>query len=135
MQSNPNEESVGVLCELCGSGALWDTVDSYLGECGMSPQEDASKRGKRLGRFPNLAGLCRYVHTGLGDLQDLCRRFPQEYDRLLAIFEDEALNCALSSTLLTPYIKKRLHYLDSETQSSNKEVRYSFEHDIYADGE
>ena len=59
---------------------------------------------------------------------------PDEYDRLVAIFEDEALNADISPNLLSTYMKKRLLYVcDEEPQGT--EVKYCFEHDIYADGE
>ena len=72
----------------------------------------------------------------------LAVRFPNEYDKLIAIFEDEALNSDVSPTLLSAYLKKRLCYSyersgesDGRREDSDKEVRYCFEHDIFADGE
>ena len=124
---------------MCERGALWQTVDAYLAECKSdtaTATSDAAKKAKRTARFPNLAGLCRYASTGTSDLSELRAEFPAEYDRLLAIFEDEALNAELSSTLLSSYMKHRIMKTDGEqAQNAESEVSYSFEHDIFADGE
>ena len=60
---------------------------------------------------------------------------PDEYDRLVAIFEDEALNADISPNLLSTYMKKRLLYVCDEETTQVGKIKYCFEHDIYADGE
>lgn len=125
------------LCKLCRHGELWNTVDGYLDTCRTEESDTSGKRGKRQNRFPNLAGLCRYAQAGIGAIGQLRQKHPDEYDRLLAIFEDEALNAELSPTLLSAYMKKRMLYSAEEDVESDKrvEVRYCFEHDIFNDGE
>ncbi len=130
----------GILSRICKSGILEHIVDEYICSCypksSESTDNTARSRPRVKARFPNLAGLCRYVGTGLSDLEALRGDYPEEYDKLLAIFEDEALNSEISSTLLSAYLKKRIAYTTcKESTDNSKEVRYSFEHDIFADGE
>ena len=51
----------------------------------------------------------------------------------LAILEDEALNSALSPTLVSAYLKKRLGYDGTEKRASSQ-LEISFEHDVFEDG-
>ena len=120
--------------KLLESGRLYRMADKYIECCRTSPREDGAKT-KRQYRFPNLAGFCRYVKSGLSDLLELKVSNPDEYDRLVAIFEDEALNADISPNLLSTYMKKRLLYVCDEEAPPGAEVKYCFEHDIYADGE
>ena len=128
----------GVFAHLKRSGTLGERVEEYIRSCD-APRGESESRSKRasLGRLPNLAGLCRYLGTGLGDLKAFSVKYPREYDNLLAIFEDEVLNYDTSSTMLTAYLKKRLCYADEPADEPEKitEVRYCFEHDITRDGE
>ena len=128
----------GVFTSLKRSGTLGARVEEYIRSCD-APRGEGEARSKRasLGRLPNLAGLCRYLGTGLGDLKTFSVKYPREYDNLLAIFEDEVLNYDTSSTMLTAYLKKRLCYADEPADEPEKitEVRYCFEHDITRDGE
>ena len=134
------DEPHGLMSQMCRNGLLDGLVEDYINMCHSTHLEasEESSRGKvkvRL-RFANLAGLCRYMGTGLSDLAALRGDFPDEYDKLLAIFEDEALNAEVSPTLLSAYLKKRIRYGDlPEEKSDSKEVRYCFEHDVFADGE
>ena len=126
----------GILCALCESGELWERCDGYVSVCAQA--EEGEGKGKRRTRFPNLAGLCRYLGTGLDDLRMLREDHPKSYDRLLAIFEDEALNFDTSTTLLSSYMKKRLLFSADEELRTQKEpmptVSYCFEHDVFKDG-
>ena len=136
-----SDRTHSVLSELCKNGLLEYIVDEYVNSChsssGVQVSDDGSRsRQKQKCRFANLAGLCRYVGTGLSDLSALCDDYPYEYDKLLAVFEDEALNSEVSPTLLSAYLKKRIAYTTEKDMSGGaKEVRYCFEHDIFADGE
>lgn len=131
------KSSRGIICGLCKHGTLWEQCDEYIVYCSASGSDDG--KSKRRTRFPNLAGLCRYLGTGLDDLRLLKEIYPDSYDRLLAIFEDEALNSDVSTTLLSAYMKKRLSFAVEEEVKTQKdttrEVCYCFEHDVYADGE
>ena len=127
-------EPRGLISELYRSGLLDGLIGEYLESC--RENDDTPSRSKRPPRFANLAGLCRYLGTGLADLEQMRSEYPEEYDRLLAIFEDEALNAGVSPTLLSAYMKKRIRYSgDEERTGGRKEVSYRFEHDIFADGE
>lgn len=119
-------------------GALFEMVDEYLELCHAlpPPEADAKSRAKPRVRFPNIAGFCRFLGTGISDILIFKSEYPLEYDRLLAIFEDEALNSDVSPTLLSAYMKKRMLYaLEDAPRSVPGEVRYCFEHDVFADGE
>lgn len=120
--------------KLLDDGRLYRMADKYIESCRTAPREDGTK-AKRQYRFPNLAGFCRYVKSGLSDLLELKFINPDEYDRLVAVFEDEALNADISPNLLSTYMKKRLLYVCDEETPASTEVKYCFEHDIYADGE
>ena len=136
--SSQGSVSVSSVClELISEGTFFEAVDDYLDLCHTTAEDSAPKaKGRPRGRFPNIAGLCRYLGTGLSDLNLLRAEHPIEYERLLAIFEDEALNSETSPTLLSAYMKKRMLYSTTEdTTISSEEVRYCFEHDIFADGE
>ena len=129
----------GVFSQLKRNGTLRYKVEEYIRSCD-APKGEAEPRSKRgsLGRLPNLAGLCRFLGTGLGDLKVFSAKYPRDYDNLLAIFEDEVLNYDTSSTMLTAYLKKRLCYAADECADDTDkitEVRYCFEHDITRDGE
>ena len=101
-----------------------------------SSQGSSSKKSSAKGRFPNIAGFCRFMKTGVGELEQLASDFPQEYERILSVFEDEALNSDLSSALLSSYMKKRLFYEKACTESKDdSEIKVCFEHDIFGDGE
>lgn len=138
-----NTDADSVLCRMCAEGLLDGLVEDYLRFCSESIRvSESSSKQKSRQRFPNPAGFCRYLNTGLSDMTALAVRFPNEYDKLIAIFEDEALNSDVSPTLLSAYLKKRLCYSyersgesDGRREDSGKEVRYCFEHDIFADGE
>ena len=127
-------KSANKIKKLLEDGKLYRMADKYIESCRVAPREDATKT-KRQYRFPNLAGFCRYVKSGLSDLLELRLSNPDEYDRLVAIFEDEALNADISPNLLSTYMKKRLLYVYDEEAPQGTEVKYCFEHDIYADGE
>ncbi len=130
------EEAREILAGLAECESLMESVSEYLTSCRSESAEQSPSKGKSgAQRFPNLAGFCRHVGAGMSELRSLRARFPHEYDRLLAIFEDEALNSALSPTLLSAYMKKRLLYSEEESEATGKEVVWCFEHDIIADGE
>ena len=130
--------SVSSVCSaLMSEGTFFQAVDDYLDLCHSTAEDIPPKaRGRPRCRFPNIAGLCRFLGTGLSDMNIFKSEYPTEYDRLLAIFEDEALNSEVSPTLLSAYMKKRMLYAVSDGATlSSEEVRYCFEHDIFADGE
>lgn len=135
--THQNSVTISSVClELMSEGTFFDAVDDYLDLCHAVEETPQKARGRPRGRFPNIAGLCRYLGTGLSDVNLLKSEYPVEYDRLLAIFEDEALNSEVSPTLLSAYMKKRMLYSANEgSPLSCEEVRYCFEHDIFADGE
>ena len=121
----------GVVVKLCESGVLFCLVEDYLLEC-----KEQTGKGKGHGRFPNLAGLCRFLGTGVSDIEELRKERPDEHERLMAILEDEALCADVSPTLLASYMKRRLGYGDAECGATGqREVVWRFEHDIYKDGE
>lgn len=132
-----SEANESLTVGLYREGALFGMVDEYLELCHSvtTNETDARSRIKPKARFPNIAGFCRFLGTGISDILIFKSEYPLEYDRLLAIFEDEALNSEVSPTLLSAYMKRRMQYaLEDAPRSAPGEVRYCFEHDIFVDG-
>ena len=66
----------------------------------------------------------------------LAAKYPAAFDKLIAVFEDEAFNSDVSPTLLSAYLKKRLGYEKKEgSEIYEGEMKVVFEHDIMEDGE
>ncbi len=114
-------------------------LEEYIFYCKNPDTDQASKlppKKTAKGRFPNIAGFCRFMKTGTSELEALEAKFPAEYERILSVFEDEALNSDLSPALLSSYMKKRLFYEKSGGESKDDgEIKVCFEHDIFGDGE
>lgn len=93
---------------------------------------------KGRGRFANLAGFCRYLGMGVDAFEREMAGYPEIYGAVCAMFEDEALNCELSATLVSAYLKKRLGYGERADESrsicESAETRLVFEHDVMEDG-
>lgn len=138
----------------CGKRLLW-IAEQYIeeclygewdedGECDEIIIEKAGRHGRRSRknndkkRFPNIAGLCRYIGISARKYAELTSLYPEETGQILAAFEDEALNAEKAAAILVPYLKARLGYSGHQTHEndgSSGEVKIIFEHDIFADGE
>ena len=115
------------------AGRLPKLIGQYLKFCRKSEE-------KKGGRFPNLAGFCRWMGCGMDAVEQLRLTHPEDADYLVAVMEDEALNSpVLSPTVVGAYLKRRLAYGERATSASSSadcgEVRLIFEHDITEDGE
>ena len=142
--------------EACLLGILSELADEYLlsclpkqnekkeGECIDSEQKGKSTKkrdggDKREPKFPNVAGFCRYFGIGRGKYERLSKKYPEEFEKLFAVFEDEALNSQISPSLLSTYLKKRLGYSDAsestQTEVDTDKINLIFDHDIFVDGE
>ena len=128
------EKEGSVICRLLEQGKLDSMLEEYTRKCHES-EEASSQKAKKRAMFPNIAGFCRYIGTGLSDFYDLQTKNLTEYDRLLAVFEDEALNSDVSAAMLSLYMKMRMLYSFEENVGNGEGVSYCFEHDIYVDGE
>lgn len=134
--------------ELFESGEIYSSLEAYLNSSARSGSgEEVVPDGKIKAKaskskcapdcfFPNVAGFCRFLGVSTGELERLGGEYPEEYGRILAVLEDEALNSDLSPTLITAYLKRRLGY-DSPTRAAAQkdQICISFEHDIIEDGE
>jgi hypothetical protein len=125
--------------DACRRGTLDRVLENYVQSCRSTADEEElsakSSKKRSNGRFPNLAGLCRYYRIGIDDLDAIAKKYPTEIDRLYAALEDEALNSGLPPAVLSAYLKKRLGY-DKDIQADGcGEISVRFEHDIYEDGE
>lgn len=125
----------------CVCGLLPDYAREYLAYCQREAEsadavvsdKKASKKNKN--RFPNVAGFCRYFNIGNNEYDLLAAKYPSAFDRLEAMFEDEAFNSDVSPTLLSAYLKKRLGYEKKEgSEIYDGELKIVFEHDIMEDG-
>ena len=126
----------------CVCGLLDAYVREYLAYCQRESQngdegtvdKKASRKSKN--RFPNVAGFCRYFNIGSNEYDVLAAKYPAAFDKLIAVFEDEAFNSDVSPTLLSAYLKKRLGYEKKEgSEIYEGEMKVVFEHDIMEDGE
>ena len=133
MNSAENEESS--IRKLCHLGKLKDLTEEYVALCHSEKTDNGSKKSQPL--LPNLAGFCRYVGIGIDELEGLLKEFPQEREKFFVVLEDEALNSAISPTVLSAYLKKRLGYEKEGTltRDAPTQLRFQFEHDIFKDGE
>lgn len=138
-RKSKQHKSTGTLAGLCREGLLDMMLEEYIFYCKNPDTEQVSESNVKKaakGRFPNIAGFCRFMKTGIGELEALQTDFPEEYERILSVFEDEALNSDLSSALLSSYMKKRLFYEKTGSESKSEgEIKVCFEHDIFGDGE
>ena len=146
MIDKEESELVEAACEM---GILLKLAEEYIIFCHTSENkegeeicENSSKKRKSAQKstiFPNVAGFCRYFGIGAQKYERLSKKYPEEFEKLSAIFEDEALNSEISASLLTAYLKKRLGYGENEkTEKSEVEtgqIRLIFDHDILSDGE
>ena len=152
MQDKESSTSRESIEEACALGLLSELAEEYLlschttkkeGECEEADEKERRPRKKESDkytqRFPNVAGFCRYCGIGRGKYERLSKKYPDEFERLCAVFEDEALNSQISPTVLSAYLKKRLGYADSSevatTQVDTAQLKLIFDHDVFADGE
>lgn len=146
MNSDQSEDRFRRICE---NGKLQSMLKKYICDCSRSEskpdskapserdsnEKKAKKQEGQKKSFPNIAGFCRYLGISTQEFETLLRDFPLQYERLIAVFEDEALNSGLSPALLSAYLKKRIGYDSYSKQPSNDELHICFEHDVYEDGE
>ena len=122
---------------LCKNGLLLPLAEQYVSECAKENSEEKGRK-KESSRFPNLAGFCRTLGTGLFWLEGLEREFPEQYGALCALFEDEALNSNQSPTVISAYMKEHLGFGEGKKETSGAcvsgDIKLIFEHDIYEDG-
>ena len=132
-------DSDSFLYEACRRGLLGEILEEYIASCHPSPSGDTDKKEKskgspRVERFPNLAGFCRYLGCSTEEWLSMERAHPEIFGRLRAALEDEALNAAMSPTVIAAYLKKRLGY-DKDASDTETSISVRFEHDVWRDGE
>ena len=150
-----SDQSECPIKELFASGEIHTLLEKYIRDCEIAgsdlscrdtttEQADLFDRNSRKQKkqtkckssFPNLAGFCRYLGIGSDELSELAEEYPKDYGRILTALEDEALNSALSPTLISSYLKKRLGYGSIKgSEACSSQVQIQFEHDIFEDGE
>jgi hypothetical protein len=127
--------SKGSLLQICQEERIDELLDGYIVFCSADQNVERKKQSSK-NSFPNLAGFCRYLGIGITDLNELSDTHPKEYERIMTVLEDEALNSGLSATLLSAYLKKRLGYdTPSGSVKGSSQLEICFEHDIMEDGE
>lgn len=114
-------------------GSIAEEAERYVAAC----REKKDDAGRGTG-FPNLAGFCRWLKVGQGELREIGLRYPEAYDAMLTILEDEAL-CAVRGTsetarLMTVYLKRRLGYEDEVADAEPGALQVLFDHNILEDG-
>ena len=123
----------------CRKGEIYRVLEEYIKSCtedtevSVDEAKKSSKKGKK--RFPNVAGFCRYCGIGEGEYDRLTEEYPLEFERIQAVFEDEALNSEISPTILTAYMKRWIGYEKTpKTQLCDGQLKIIFDHDIMEDG-
>ena len=119
-------------------GKILNLLNEYIIACSntdIQKDEKKSPKSPMGATFPNLAGFCRYLKISTSELEELAKKFPDDYQRLLTILEDEALNSRLSPTIVSAYMKKHLGYDRTSKCQTNSQLEIKFEHDIFEDGE
>jgi hypothetical protein len=148
-ERSPSAESIeeaclrGILCELANEYILSCNTQEKEGECEKIEERESRSRkkdnDKGASKFPNVAGFCRYFGIGRGRYERLSKKYPEEFEKLSAVFEDEALNSQLSPSLLSAYLKRRLGYGETAdsatTEADTAQLKLIFDHDIFIDGE
>ena len=135
----------------CKSGELEALAEEYIIFCQKNRSDvgdgekeekegdcEKKKSKKKSSRFPNVAGFCRYFGIGQGKFDRLAKKYPDEFEKVSAALEDEALNAEISPSLLGAYLKRRLGYSESTENEKNDvdvgQLKLVFEHDIAEDG-
>lgn len=133
--NNSTREVLAADLESAEAGDLLDALNQYLQFCRPSSEKQDKKEAPP---FPNLAGFCRWLGCSFSELAQLKDAQPSLYDRICTVLEDEALNSALSASVLTAYLKQRLwsgeKEGDKKTVDGGEQLRLVFEHDILEDG-
>lgn len=124
--------------DLLNGGEIINLLEKYLCSCHSKHDQDSlqneKKNLKKETVFPNLAGFCRFIGVGTSELESYGKSNPSEYERVLTVLEDEALNSGVSPALVSAYLKKRLGYDGARPQESSSQLEIKFEHDIFEDG-
>ena len=117
-------------------GEITALLEQYLKSCREERVIEREKEDKRKKErtFPNLAGFCRFIGVGASDLEAYGKENPSEYEKILTVLEDEALNSGVSPALVSAYLKKRLGYGGIKPTDSGSQLEIKFEHDIFEDG-
>jgi len=124
--------------DFCKENSIVTLVEDYVIHCLNSSKSESEtekeKKKKEKSRFPNFAGFCRYYGFTQKDMKKIHENYPEQYDALCMVFEDEAFNSELSPTVLTAYLKHRLGYSDKKQTESgvwdDGEISLVFDHDI-----
>jgi hypothetical protein len=117
-------------------GEITKLLEQYLLLCRTDCENDDGKKKKcKDATFPNLAGFCRFIGISTSELEAYGEKFSTEYERILTVLEDEALNSGLSPALVSSYLKKRLGYDGTNQAPKSPQLEIKFEHDIFEDGE
>ena len=135
------EESESSLEYACAHGKLASLLEEYIASCREAAHEGENTVEKRQSkknksRFVNIAGFCRYLNIGNAEFDALCEKYPDEFDKLKAVFEDEAFNSDVSPTLLSAYLKKRLGYeKNKDGELFDGQLKVVFDQDFLEDGQ
>ena len=114
-------------------GSLPRRLKQYVKSCRPPPEADPKKEP---GRLPTFAGFCGRLRCGTSAVEELRRDYPELFDYVCAVLEDEALNSFHAPTLVNAYLKEHFGYGERASPTAeDSAVRLVFEHDILEDGE
>jgi hypothetical protein len=130
--TNELRGSVSALIRAAKEGSLARKLKQYVKSCRPPPDADPKKEG----RLPTLAGFCGKLGCGIASVPELQKQFPEQFEYLCAVLEDEALNATrCSPTIVNAYLKEHFGYGEKAPDVEEEKVRLIFEHDILEDGE
>ncbi len=95
-------------------------IEAYVEECRSA---DTKKPV-----FANVAGFCRFAGLSVADFLAMKKRFPAEFERAGAYFEDAALNAGATASLVGMYLRQYGFW------GAPPEPETECEHDLFADG-
>ena len=116
MSDRSAESSAESIEKACSLGMLERLAEEYILFCcseqngSESKEEENTEKRKtkkysekkcNKAKFPNVAGFCRYFGIGKRRYDQLSKKYPEEFEKLSAVFEDEALNSDISPSLLS----------------------------------
>ncbi len=119
----------------CAQNMLDCLIEEYIVFCRVQAI-DSEKKSKSKAKFPNVAGFCRYFGISEREYRRLSDKYSEDFGRLRAVLEDEALNADISPTVISAYLKKRFGYdRATEAEEDGRVLNIVFEHDVSEDGE
>lgn len=114
--------------DLCRKGSPEMLAEQYIDYC----------LGQDQPRLPNMAGFFRWMELSAAAKDHFKKNYPEHFQTVRMIFEDEALNSPLPPSIVSSYMKQ--YFLNERdtpdpVPEDDSKITLLFEHDIRHDGE